>query len=191
MSEVGTRARIVDAADELFYRRGYEHTSFADIADVVKISRGNFYHHFKTKDDILDAVIAQRQANTEAMLAEWDATGETPAARIRCFIQILIQNQAKIVEFGCPVGTLTSELGKIDHPSRGGANELFGLFRSWLARQFCELERAGDADTLAMQLLARSQGVATLASALGDTDFINREVDEMCRWLDAVIAEEV
>lgn len=47
-------AALTEAADELFYRQGYEHTSFSNIAGAVQISRGNFYHHFKTKDEILD-----------------------------------------------------------------------------------------------------------------------------------------
>ena len=42
-----TREQIVLAADQLFYEQGFEHTSFADIADAVKLSRGNFYYHFK------------------------------------------------------------------------------------------------------------------------------------------------
>ena len=90
MSDRTTRDRIVEAADELFYRRGYEHTSFADIADAVGISRGNFYYHFKTKDDILDAVIEARLANTRTMLEWWEIEGQTPADRIRSFIHILI-----------------------------------------------------------------------------------------------------
>src|SRR5688500_768121 len=60
MRDKTTRDQIVAAADQLFYRRGFEHTSFSDIADAVRISRGNFYHHFKSKDDILDAVIGAR-----------------------------------------------------------------------------------------------------------------------------------
>ena len=60
MPNQSTRESIVEAADRLFYQRGYDHTSFADIADDVEISRGNFYHHFKTKDDILAAVISRR-----------------------------------------------------------------------------------------------------------------------------------
>ena len=39
-----------------------------NIAEAVKISRGNFYYHFKTKDEILDAVIAQRLACTQQVL---------------------------------------------------------------------------------------------------------------------------
>ena len=43
-----TRQDIVEKADLLFYQHGFENTSFADIADAVGISRGNFYYHFKT-----------------------------------------------------------------------------------------------------------------------------------------------
>ena len=56
MTGAATRDHIVEIADQLFYQQGYEHTSFADIAEAVNISRGNFYYHFKAKDEILNAV---------------------------------------------------------------------------------------------------------------------------------------
>lgn len=180
-----TRDHIVEAADRLFYRQGYEHTSFSDIADAVQISRGNFYYHFKTKDEILDAVINARLANTRAMLDRWEIEGATPADRIRCFIQILVANRADIKRYGCPVGTLCTELAKLGHTSQGEANKLFTLFRTWLRRQFTLLGREADADALAMHLLARSQGVATLASAFHDEKFIKQEVEQMDDWLAA------
>lgn len=187
MSEQTTRDHIVAAADRLFYRQGYEHTSFSDIADVVQISRGNFYYHFKTKDEILDAVINARLANTRAMLEQWEIDGKTPADRIRSFIHILIANRADIKRYGCPVGTLCSELAKLGHASQGEANKLFTLFRTWLRRQFTLLGRAADADALAMHLLARSQGVATLASAFQDEKFIRQEVQQMDEWLSSLV----
>ncbi len=183
MNDQPTRDQIIEAADQLFYRQGYEHTSFADIADVVRISRGNFYYHFKTKDEILDAVIAARLASTQTMLAQWEREGRSPAERIRSFINILIANRADIKRFGCPVGTLTTELAKLDHGSQDEANKLFTLFRIWLRRQFTLLGRKTDADVLAMHLLARSQGVATLAAAFQDEKFIRQEVKQMDAWL--------
>ena len=183
MGEKPTRDQIVEAADRLFYRQGYEHTSFADIADAVQISRGNFYYHFKTKDEILDAVIDARLASTREMLEQWEIEGERPADRIRSFIHILIANRADIKRYGCPVGTLCSELAKLDHASQAEANKLFTLFRTWLRRQFTLLGREADADALAMHLLARSQGVATLANAFHDEKFIRQEVKQMCDWL--------
>jgi TetR/AcrR family transcriptional repressor of nem operon len=183
VSDKTTRDLIVEAADRLFYRQGYEHTSFADIAGAVRISRGNFYHHFKTKDEILDAVIGARLDGTRSMLERWTVEGQGPADRIRSFIHILVANQTEIMRHGCPVGTLCSELAKLDHGSQAQAAKLFTLFRSWLRRQFALLGREADADTLAMHLLARSQGVATLANAFHDEKFIKQEVRQMCDWL--------
>lgn len=186
MKDATTRDQIVEAADHLFYRQGYEHTSFADIAGAVRISRGNFYYHFKTKDDILDAVIEARVAKTRTMLDQWEMTGPRPADRIRGFIDILIANRSDIKRYGCPVGTLCSELAKLDHAAQGEASKLFTLFRVWLRRQFTLLGRGKDADMLAMHLLARSQGVATLASAFHDERFIRQEVQAMHDWLEAI-----
>jgi len=189
MSDRTTRDDIIKAADELFYRQGYEHTSFANIADAVGISRGNFYHHFKTKDEILGAVIAERLAYTREMLAQWEGSNEHPLDRLRAFIHILIANRTEIMRHGCPVGTLCSELAKLGHAAQGEANKLFTLFRSWLRRQFALLGREADADALAMHLLARSQGVATLANAFRDEKFIRREVEAMYEWLKSCVPD--
>jgi AcrR family transcriptional regulator len=188
MSDKTTREHIVDAADQLFYRQGYEHTSFSDIADDVQISRGNFYYHFKTKDEILDAVIDARLAHTRRMLDQWEAAGKDPADRIRSFIHMLVANRADIKRYGCPVGTLRTELAKLNHAAQGEAGKLFALFRAWLRRQFVALGRTQDADALAMHLLARSQGVATLANAFQDDKFIRHEVELMYDWLNQYTA---
>ena len=187
MAELSTRQSIIEAADQLFYQRGYEHTSFADIANTVQISRGNFYYHFKAKDQILEAVINQRLVNTQKMLDKWQIEGKTPHERIRSFINILLANRKPITKYGCPVGSLCMELAKLNHANQSEANELFTLFRTWLHRQFVELGHENQADELAMHLLARSQGVAALASTFADQNFIDKEVQQMHDWLDAYV----
>lgn len=183
MAQTATKDRITEAADQLFYERGFEAASFADIAAAVGISRGNFYYHFKTKDEILEAVIARRMASARALLNSWQAEGRTAEQRITCFIRILIANQAKIALYGCPVGTLVAELGKLNHAAQGQAAALFTLFQDWLTQQFQALGCGARSGSLAMHLLARSQGVAVLAQAFGDADFIEREVALMQDWL--------
>ncbi|MCW5653594.1 TetR/AcrR family transcriptional regulator [Hydrogenophaga sp.] len=180
-----TRDQIVDAADQLFYEQGFEHTSFAHIADAVRISRGNFYYHFKTKDEILDAVIAARMERTRQMLAQWAQQGDTPQARIAAFIDILARNRDKIMRHGCPVGTLCAEMAKLGHAAgQEGANQILALFGDWLARQFGQMgHRKPQARALALHLLARSQGVATLTNAFQDPAFVRHEVAQMHAWL--------
>ena len=186
MADHSTRMQIVEKADSLFYEDGYQATSFAHIAAALGISRGNFYYHFKTKGEILDAVITRRMQTTRAMLDHWEKDGHEPRDRILSFINILIANRAKIMAFGCPVGTLCAELAKLDHAAKGRAAELFCMFRDWLTAQFRALGHGEAAEALAMHVLGRSQGVAALATAFRDEDVIRREVAALEEWLRAL-----
>lgn len=57
---------ILDTATHLFITKGYEKTSIQNIIDALDISKGAIYHHFKSKEDILEAVFArQTQRATE------------------------------------------------------------------------------------------------------------------------------
>ncbi|WP_396954740.1 TetR/AcrR family transcriptional regulator [Neobacillus sp. YIM B06451] len=56
------RNEILDAADELFGQKGFDGTSTNDILDKVGIARGTLYYHFKSKEDIMDALIDRYSA---------------------------------------------------------------------------------------------------------------------------------
>lgn len=188
-SEKATRERIIEAADRLIYQKGFEYMSFGDLANAVAISRGNVTFHFKTRDEILTAVIDLRLERTRRMLEQWEAEGAGAGERIRSFIRILITNRTKILLHGCPVGTLCTELAKLEHPALPQAGQVFGLFRDWLGRQFSLLERKDDADALAMHLLGWSQGIATLAQAFHDEKFIRAEVRQLEGWLESLVTK--
>lgn len=186
MDAADTRLRIAEAADRLFYERGFEATSFADIAKAVGLSRGNFYYHFESKDQILQAVLSRRLEATSALLQSWNDQTDDPAERIVAFTKILITNQSQIMAFGCPVGSLANELAKLAHSLRDEAAGLFGVFADWLTEQFAALDRPYDARKLALHVLMRSQGVATLATAFKDEAFLRREVDDIEDWIKAL-----
>lgn len=185
MSKITTRQRIIAMADDLFYQQGFEHTSFTKIATILNISRGNFYYHFKTKNQILQAVIERRLYKTQEMLDRWEQQETTPEQRIKCYIRIVATNWSKIKNYGCPVGTLSNELAKLNHLSHSHANRVFSLFKNWLEKQFSQLNTKVDADRLAMHVLAWSQGVATMANAFQDKAFVLDEVNRMCTWVDS------
>lgn len=186
MKVQATRDQIVEAADRLIYEKGFEYMSFADLADAVGISRGNVSFHFRTRDEILSAVIQLRLDRTRRMLEQWEAGGVHARERIRSYIRIPLTNRTMVLRYGCPVGTLCTELAKLEHDGLVQASRIFGLFREWLGRQFADLGCGGSADTLAMQVLAWSQGVATLASAFHDEPFVWAEVHRMEDWLDSL-----
>jgi AcrR family transcriptional regulator len=55
----GSREKILMAARGCFAKQGFAGTSIKDIQDASGFSRGNLYHHFKTKEEIIQIIIAQ------------------------------------------------------------------------------------------------------------------------------------
>ena len=76
------RAEILDAAAELFTNNGYANTSTRRVADAVGIRQASLYHHFATKDDILDALLADTVAEPLAVSAELLKETGDPDARL-------------------------------------------------------------------------------------------------------------
>ncbi len=68
-----TRERIIEAATEVFARRGVHGTRVADIAERAGIAYGLVYHHFRNKEEILSAIFAERWAQYVAYLEEVSA----------------------------------------------------------------------------------------------------------------------
>ena len=54
------KQEIMNTAEELFCRKGYEHTSVQDIIDALDTSKGSFYHHFVSKEALLEEICARR-----------------------------------------------------------------------------------------------------------------------------------
>lgn len=64
------RSEILDAAEKLFGTKGYDATSTGDILRELGIARGTLYYHFKSKEDILDAMIDRLTQALAARAAE-------------------------------------------------------------------------------------------------------------------------
>ncbi len=175
------RQRILETADRLIYRRGYGNTSFADIAGESGIPKGNFYYYYKVKDGLLQDVLAQRRQAIRRQLDGWDDEFPTPRARLRRFVAMLRDNVQDLSRYGCPMGSLNSELGKDAPALQTAALAMFDLYREWLRAQF-----AG-APELADHLLAMAQGASLLGLAYGDPDLIERECGLMEQWLEQVL----
>lgn len=176
------RRQIVDAANRLFYHRGYNQTSFSDIAEAADIPRGNFYYYFKTKDDILNAVVEDRIERIKTMLAEWNRSHADAGARLRQFLKMVRDAGKDLARYGCPIGSLNIELGKAQPMLKSKSKKMFDLFSDWLAAQFRTLGHR-DAEALALHLLGRAQGIAVIAQVYANRSHLNDELDALESWL--------
>ncbi|WP_068277820.1 TetR/AcrR family transcriptional regulator [Aldersonia kunmingensis] len=77
----GTRERILAAAVVLFADHGFEATSLQQIADVLPVTKAALYYHFRSKDDLLAALVEPIFADLEARLRAAEIDKPSPAAR--------------------------------------------------------------------------------------------------------------
>lgn len=183
------RDRILQTASNLIYRRGYGQTSFADIARSSGIPKGNFYYYYKVKDDLLRDVLRRRLENISCELDAWERSAPTPKTRLKRFVAMVRDNADNLSRYGCPIGSISTELGKDQKVMQLQARAMFDLYRDWLAQQWAGIESKPRAAEYADHLLAMAQGASLLGHVYGDPELIRRETLQMDRWLDAELPE--
>lgn len=187
MSEQGqsSRARIVEKANRLFYTKGYNQTSFADIADAVGITKGNLHYHFRSKDDLLETVIDHRIAMIAQQLAQWDAQYPEARDKLKRFVQMLLNEETDLVRYGCPLGSLNVELGKCQQSLQAKSRVMFDQFQHWLEKAFVQLGKP-DSQSLSQHLLSMAQGAALMTYVYGDISVLKNECKNINDWIDAL-----
>jgi TetR/AcrR family transcriptional regulator, transcriptional repressor for nem operon len=177
----------VEAATLRFYEQGIERTTLADIADEAGVPLGNVYYYFKTKDELVSAVVDEQVQVIEQTTSELERH-RTPAARLKALVEVLASQAESIAQYGCPHGTLCTELHKHTGASPTAGTESGRLVQAsiaWAERQFEEMGRR-DAHDLALQMIGAYQGAAVLTQALNDPSVLRKEARRTERWIDSV-----
>lgn len=177
------KQQVIKAADQLFYKKGYNLTSFSDIAAVSKIPRGNLNYYFKTKDEVLIAVIQYRVNEMKLMLQGWEKEFATPFERLQRYVQIIPNVKNEVISYGCPMGTLNSELGKVQRDLQIISKEQFSVFENWMKKQFQVMGWGKKSGELAMHLMVLTQGLATMTYIHQDARMIQKELKLTTSWL--------
>jgi TetR/AcrR family transcriptional regulator, transcriptional repressor for nem operon len=181
----GKRERLVAAATQLLHQQGIERTTLADIANAADVPPGNVYYYFKTKDDVIAAVIEAHAQQIRTTLAFIDAHHRSPKSRLKAFVREFTAQSEIVAQQGCPLGSLCSELGKRVKQSDLAAAELMRLPIEWAQQQFRSLGRR-DAHDLALDLLAAYEGNALLANTLADPTVLSRAARRLNHWIDTL-----
>jgi TetR/AcrR family transcriptional regulator, transcriptional repressor for nem operon len=181
----GKRDRLVAAARQAIYEQGIEKTTLADIAAAADVPLGNVYYYFKTKNDIVEAVVEAHLHEARVMMKSIDDSYDTPRDRLKALFGALMQEAELIARYGCPHGSLCLELDKRADP--GLASQLMREPLDWVERQFAAMGRP-DASDLAVEVIARYQGIALLSSTFRDPALMPREAARVAAWIDTLAA---
>lgn len=188
-----TRERIVDAATSLMADRGVARTSLDDVRAATGVSKGQLYHYFDGKDDLVHAVIDRTiGAVLEAQPALADlSTWPAVESWFDGLVALQVDRQAA---GGCPIGGLAGQLAEHDVAAR---ELLADGYARWEAPLRAGLEamaargalRAGaDPETLATATLASIQGGLVLTQTRRDPGQLRIALDAALDHLRAAAA---
>ena len=175
------RERLVESASKLFHHAGFNQTSIADIAKDSGVPLGNVYYYFKTKDDLVSAIIEQRQNTFKGWTEEWGKLPD-PKERLLKLLDFEISMKDEIAKYGCPVGSLCQELDKGRQPISHEADGLLRWMLQWVTDQFREMGHE-NADQLGIRLMSSTQGVCLMGNALNDPQVIETELEGLKSWI--------
>lgn len=182
----GKRRLLTAAAARVLHEQGVERTTIADIARAAGVPAGNVYYYFKTKDELVEAALAEHAGHLKELTDELDRLPD-PRERLKGLVGAWVSRRDTAARYGCPTGTLAAELDKRDD---GGldlaAGQVVRLLLDWVAGQYREL---GDADPegRALTLVGAYQGMSLLSNALRDPEIMTREGARLMRELDAAV----
>jgi TetR/AcrR family transcriptional regulator, transcriptional repressor for nem operon len=181
----GKRERLVTAAMDLLHQQGIERTTLADIAKAADVPAGNVYYYFKTKDEVIAAVIEAYAQRIKTTLEFIDTRYRSPKSRLKAFVRELASQAEVVAQYGCPFGSLCSELDKRREASSFAVAELMSLPIKWAEEQLRSIGRR-DAHDLALDLLATYEGSALLTNTLRDPKVLSITERRLDHWIDSL-----
>jgi TetR/AcrR family transcriptional regulator, transcriptional repressor for nem operon len=187
-----TREAILEAATKLMHLKGYQATSLDDVLRESGVGKGNFYYHFKSKEDLGYAILDQAIAAFLGKTVEpcFSDPSTSRLAQIRCFFtRVLAAQRARNCVGGCAFGNLAAELSDVHE---GFRERLSGVFSAWQARLTQALADAqGDGsvrpqcrpETVAEFLVASLEGAILMTKLTKDIAVMERCIEELDRYL--------
>ena len=191
-----TRARIVEAAMELFWLKGYGSTSIADILSRSQVNSGSLYHFFPGKQDVLLAVLDFYRDGIDEMLLKPAWAGiDDPIDRIfallRLYRSLIVQTEC---EYGCPIGSLALELHEPDLVVREKLAENFtgwvNAIRGCLESASDRFAAGTDLQALAEYVLTVMEGAVMQARTYRDVAYFDRAIAQLADHFERLTIKE-
>ncbi|MFY9670590.1 MAG: TetR/AcrR family transcriptional regulator [Trebonia sp.] len=168
-----SRERIVERAAELFAERGIAATSVDEVIAAAGAGKGQFYHYFRSRDELAAAAVGYRCAQVVAALTQ-SLGGVSSLAGLEQALEGFIAGFEQAGLPGCPIGTLATEVAGRNEDARLQAAAGFDAWEQLLAsalERMCQREELrADASpaVLATGLLASIEGGMVLSQARKD-----------------------
>lgn len=189
-----TRESLMEAAFQLVRRQGLSATSVDEICAAAGVSKGAFFHYFKSKDELAAAAAHHWSAVTSAFFeaAPYHQLDD-PLDRLLAYIELRRDMMSgDIAEFTCFAGTMAQEAWATSQAVRAATwDSMAGHAEALVADIEAAMEARGitgdwSAQGLALHIVAVTQGAFILAKASGDACVAQESLDHLRRYVETL-----
>lgn len=191
MSEAPSKVSLLSAAKSLFLARGYAGTSVDTICEKAGVSKGSFYHSFKSKEDLGIGVLQWSLERGSEVLGAHKKVSD-PLEQSLVYLRHLENSAQTLWSDGCLLGTFANELGDTNPRLQEAVATLFTAVIKEIASRLKPLaarpEITCTANELAEELLVILEGSITLAKAYRDPSRITRGIRSFRKTLESQLS---
>ena len=190
------RMRLLDAAVDVIRAQGYSATSVDDICARAGLTKGGFFHYFRSKEDCAVAAAAHFAARADTLFetAPFRRLGD-PRERVLGYVDFRISIlQGALPQFTCLLGTMVQEAYETHPDIRAACDRYIGEHAAFVATDLAEAKSryAPDADwtpqSVAYFTQSVIQGAFILAKSHGNAKVAADCLDHLRRYLEGLFA---
>lgn len=180
---MATADRILDVAERLVQRRGFNGFSFADIATAVGVRKASLHYHFATKTDLGLALVARYRTNFLDALRAIEGDTEETGKRLQRYVELYgaVLRKKRM----CMCGMLATDAATLPRGMRDSVAGFFGENVSWLTgvleqgRKRGEIAYEGTAASMAAFFVSSLEGAMLVAHGSGHRESFDRAAQRL------------
>ena len=191
-SQHESKTKLLDATLKVVRAKGYSATRIEDICAEAGLTKGSFFHHFRSKEDLALAAVAHWGARTTAFFADASYHDQSdPLDRLIAYVEFRKAIMTgELPEFTCFLGTIVQETYVTHADINAACERILTAHARTLEADIREAMRQyqvrGDwsAETLALHIQGVIQGGFILAKAMGSAAVAAESLDHLRRYLE-------
>lgn len=170
--DADTPTRILDVAERLVQRRGFNGFSYADVASELEVTRASLHYHFAGKAELGKALIDRYATGFSDSLAEIDRRDADAHSKLAAYAELYAEVLRR--ERMCLCGMLAAEYETLPPPMRDAVLRFFDDNEVWVQHVLEQGAREGTlrldapADEIALTIVSALEGAMLVARPYGD-----------------------
>jgi len=186
MSDKNTRERLIDAAFDEIYSKGYQGAALTDILAKAGVHKGSMYHFFANKKEMALAAIDEKMHARFSM--KYDFITELESEYLDRFFEMLTNTALLDLKRGCPIANIVQEMSNLDGDFDKLMKNIYAKFRHGIKDIFDKAVKAKemkecDTTRIALFVAATMEGAILSAKASGETNDYIVPIEELINYL--------